>query len=280
MPNAVPYLILIFLSVVTLIYAFYYARTYITLVWFLALAGLIYVFEFVILVLFNSYVYYPKLIDNAYLDSMFGAFVSNFCAVPVAGITIITFRLRFVWFIVSALFFIGVEWLFLRLGIYEHHWWRLSYTFVLIIVFFWLSRYWASQTVLGSKLFRYLSMVLFSVSLCDSLGFAMSLAGTCAFHIGLFANPTRDDIFVRFLFIMATSLILASTIFITTSLRWITAALAVVTAIQITLYAAGIMRIYISLWLFYPIFMICHLMITWLLVKSKHAFHELNSVER
>jgi hypothetical protein len=275
MPNAVPYLILVFLSAVTLIYIFLRTRAYITLVWFLSLSGMIYVFEFVILVLFDSYAYYPKLIDTPYLDNMFGALVSNFCAVPVTGITIITLRLRFYWFIAFALFFTGVEWLFIRLGIYEHHWWRLSYTFVFITFFFWISRFWANKTVDGSKLVRYLSMVLFCVSMCDTISYMMLLAGATNFHIGWFANPERDDIVVRFLFIVGTGIIVASTIYWTNALRWIIAAIAVVTAIQIVLYTTGIMRIYISLWLFYPIFLGGHSLIALLLVKSKHALNGL-----
>ncbi|MBD3922536.1 hypothetical protein H8B09_27535 [Paenibacillus sp. PR3] len=275
MPNAVPYLILVFLSVVTMTYVFLRTRAYITLVWFLALSGLIFVFEFIVLVLFNSYTYYPELIDNPYLDSLFGALVSNFCAVPVVGITIVTFRLRFIWFIVFALFFTGVEWLFIRLGIYEHHWWRLSYTFVFMTLFFWLSRFWANQTVRGSKLFRYLSMLLFCVCLCNTVSFLMLLAGSNDFYIGWFANPTRDNVVVSFLFILGTGIILTSTIYWTTALRWIIAALAIVTAIQIVLYATGIIRIYISLWLFYPMFLVCHGLIAWLLVKSRYALNGL-----
>lgn len=271
MPNAVPYLILMLLSAMTLTYVLFRTKAYITLVWFLALAGLIYLFEFVILVLFESYTYYPNIIENAYYDSMFGALVSNFCAVPVVGITIITLRLRFLWFIGFALFFIGVEWLFLKLGIYEHHWWRLSYTFVFIIVFFWLSRFWANQTVQGSKLFRYLSMVLFCVSLCNTISFLMLLAGTNDFYIGWFSNPTRDSVLVSFLFTVGTGLVLTSAIYLTTSIRSIIAALVMVTAIQIVLYVAGITRIYISLWLFYPMFLAGHILIAWLLVKSRYA---------
>ncbi|GMK41864.1 hypothetical protein PCCS19_49230 [Paenibacillus sp. CCS19] len=271
MPNVVPYLILIVLSICALTIVFLRSKQFVTLVWFLAFAGLIYIFEFIILVLFQSYTYYPKLIDNAYWDSMFGAFVSNFCAVPVAGITVVTFRLRFRWFILLSLFFTGVEWFFITIDIYKHNWWRLPYTTVFLICFFWLSRVWANQTARGSRLIRYFSLLLFSLSLCDSLAFGMALAGISQYHIGWFANPTRDDILVRFIFILTTSIILSTTIYRTNAIRWIIIAIAATLALQIILLATGIMRIYISLWLFYPIFIACHCLIAWLLVKSNHA---------
>lgn len=271
MPNAVPYLILIFLSVCTLIYVLFRTKQFVTFVWFLSFAGMIYIFEFVILVLFNSYAYYPKVFKDAYLDCLFGALISNFFAVPVVAITIVTFRLRFRWIIAFALFFTAIEWLFLHLGIYKHHWWRLPYTTFNLIFLFWLARYWANRTVLGSRLLIYLSLLMFTLSMCDTLSFLLVLVGFNNFHIGYFSNPTRDDILVRFMFILVTSLILATTIYLTTTIRWIVTALLATIGIQIILYAMGIIRIYISLWLFYLIFIVCHLLVVWLLIKSKHA---------
>ncbi|MNP37294.1 hypothetical protein D3C76_1307360 [compost metagenome] len=97
---------------------------------FLTYVGMIYVFEYVILVCLHSYTYYPHILSDPYMDSMMGAFISNFLTVPTVGLIMVIYRLRFRWTVIFAMLMIGIEWLFLKLGIYKHEWWRLSYSFV------------------------------------------------------------------------------------------------------------------------------------------------------
>ncbi|WP_127529625.1 hypothetical protein [Paenibacillus kobensis] len=271
MPNYVPYIILSLLSVLTFLYVMLHARNYGTVVLFLTFVGMIYLFEFIVLVLLDCYVYYPGFVKDPYLDSMIGAFQSNFLAVPVAGIVIVTFRLRYRWGVLFSLFFSGIEWLFLKLGVYEHYWWRTPYTTVSLLFFFWLVRYWSNKIAQGSRLLRYISLLFFSLSVLDTLIFFLMLFGFRRFHLGIYSNPVKDDVFLTFIFVVINALILATVVYRTAAIRWIIAALAVMFALHITLVRTGVIQLYISPWIYYSIYIPCCLLIAWLLVVTKHS---------
>lgn len=99
--------------------------------------GIGYLIEIVIYIFLGSYQYYPKFIaHDPYYDSNTGAIASNALALPAAATFIAVFRLRWIWLIFFTSLFVGIEWLFLNLGIYTHNWWRLAYTALGLPVYF------------------------------------------------------------------------------------------------------------------------------------------------
>jgi hypothetical protein len=75
------------------------------------------------------YQYYPRIIkDNIIYDSHLGAMTSNAFSLPVAAVFIAAFQISWLGITLIICLFVGIEWLFLELHIYTHHWWRLGYT--------------------------------------------------------------------------------------------------------------------------------------------------------
>ena len=127
--NSLCYLGLSLLSIIFMIYICYKKGIRNSLLLFLAMVGLGYVIEAIIYNFLGSYIYYPKILrhDRIY-DSNIGAMASNALALPVSATFIAVFHKNWRWIIFFTGLFTGIEWLFLELHIYSHHWWKLGYT--------------------------------------------------------------------------------------------------------------------------------------------------------
>lgn len=142
MPNYIPYLFLTIISILILIYVIVHKRQFGLTVLFLSFSGMVYTAEFFVLILGNSYVYYPEVFHVPYYDNVLGAIVSNLFVIPVLGLVAAVYQLRLRWLIFFAVVLVGVEWLFESLNIYHSNWWRKEYTFIAVIFFFLLSKFW------------------------------------------------------------------------------------------------------------------------------------------
>lgn len=254
MINIVSFAVLALIALATLIFFIVRTKSYLIVFLFLTYVGMIYVFEYIILILFNSYTYYPRMLPDPYMDSMLGAFISNFLTVPTAGLAMVIYRLRFRWTIVFTYLMAVIEWLFMRLGIYEHHWWRLSYSFVAFIFFFWLVGFWARRVEKGNRLFQYVSLLMFSLSVLNTLAFLRMLVNIGIFQPGLFDNPSRDDVAFTVPYALLKAIFLANAVYWTRRLRWTFAAVAALLAIHYILIRTGILKLFISPWTYWPLY--------------------------
>ncbi|KRE38725.1 hypothetical protein [Paenibacillus sp. Soil522] len=135
--NSYWYLGLGIISLLLVVYVCIKNRSIRSLLLFFAMIGIGYLIEIVIYIFLGSYQYYPKFIaHDPYYDSNTGAIASNALALPAAATFIAVFRLRWIWLIFITGFFVGIEWIFLNLGIYTHNWWRLEYTALSLPVYF------------------------------------------------------------------------------------------------------------------------------------------------
>ncbi|WP_419954492.1 hypothetical protein ACN6MT_01255 [Neobacillus niacini] len=130
------------LSTLLLIYVYQKTKDPRSLLLFLTMVGLGYIIETVIYNFGHSYQYYPKLIKHdSFYDSNMGAIASNALALPAAATFIATFRKNWLWILYFVSFFAGIEWLFLKLEIYKHNWWKIGYTTLgLLLVYFPLAK--------------------------------------------------------------------------------------------------------------------------------------------
>ncbi|TYS18625.1 hypothetical protein FZC78_03625 [Rossellomorea vietnamensis] len=141
----------------------------ITLVLLFTNMGFAYLFDYLILNLFNAYTYKPHVMKNRSLDNIFGAILSQDVYVPVGATFITAFRGDWRWKISFSLYFYFIEKLFLKLGLYTVHWWRSYYTPIFLCLYFYLSdgayivlknkKKWALMTA------QYLSSAVVGVSL-------------------------------------------------------------------------------------------------------------------
>lgn len=169
-----------------------------------------YGFEYVILVLFNSYVYHPGILKNPYFDNIMGSIFSNAIYIPSAAQFIAAFRLKLIWVVLITGIFLGIEWLFLALGIYKHFWWSTLYTAIGLPTFFLISRQWY---ILIRKTYnsfvQILTLYFISISILANFFFILAaFLKTHYFSIGWFENHTRDHVAFDAFYLSLLSIIL------------------------------------------------------------------------
>jgi hypothetical protein len=130
--------------------------------------GMGYIIETIIYIFLRSYEYKPNFIQhNSFYDSTLGAFVSNAASLPVVATLISTFHLGWIWIVLFSGLFVGIEWLFLKLHIYSHNWWRLEYTGFGLLFYFRISKVfyrWIVQPSKGFKHYWILYLIIGSIS--------------------------------------------------------------------------------------------------------------------
>lgn len=101
--------------------------------------GMAFLFEYVVLNLFQAYTYKPKLLKKPYFDNILGAILSQALYIPVSSTFITIFRKDWKWKIGFSLYFYCIEKLFIWLKIYEIKWWKPVYKFVLLPTYYVIS---------------------------------------------------------------------------------------------------------------------------------------------
>ncbi|WP_027085767.1 hypothetical protein [Cohnella panacarvi] len=257
MPNFVPYFSLIVLSLAVLIWIFMQTKQFHTFVIYIAFAGMIYVFEIVIVVVFAAYEYKPQITSIRYLDNMIGASVSNTITVPTIATLISVFQLRFRWILLFALMFGFIETLFVHLGVYVHHWWRSCFTVGSLLLYFSLTKWWFRQFRSGSRPIQAVSFFVYTMALVLTFMFVFLLLGIRLLEPGIFKDVYRDDTFSLSVYGAVKALMITAAIFWLKNWRWLIAAAAVIIATQSILIQSDILRIFIPMRLYALIYFAC-----------------------
>ncbi|MCR2806900.1 hypothetical protein [Paenibacillus soyae] len=267
MPNFVPYLLLSLMAVCTMGYLVVRTRSYYPVVLFFAFSGMIYLFEYFILVLFRAYRYMPGVLENPAYDSMAGALVSNLLTIPSIAAALIILKLRKRWILFFALFLTGVEWLFLRLDIFEHYWWKLPFTTINIAFFLSLAVYWSKRLEKGGGFIRYLTILMLALSIIDTLAIALLFTGLRSFDFPLLGNASWNNMAVTLPYSLFKALLFTSAVYWTKRLYPLLLTLALVFLINVWLLRIGFMTLSVDEWLYYLIYfpgsLLCTLIVYW-----------------
>lgn len=268
MPNFVPYLILVAISMIALTVLLFHKRPAQPLILLFSFSGMIYVLEFIIFVWHNSYRYFPHIVGISYYDNVLGAVVSNLLSVPIAATYAAVFRLRWRWIICLAFAYGGIEWMFLQLGIYEHYWWKTMYTVIAFLLFFRFASQWPIWLSGRSRTIKFITLTMLTWSVVGTLVFLLALAGIRIFHIGLFEDPYHDDIFFSAIYGFFKAVVLAAGV--TASRQpWSRAvSLLVIFAGNIVLMQLGILKIMVPQWQYWLIYAPCCFIVLWLVSRS------------
>lgn len=207
--NSLCYLSLAFLSIILLIYVCYKKGIRKSLLLFLAMIGLGYMIEAVIYNFLGSYQYHPKLLkhDRIY-DSNMGAIASNALALPVTATYIASFQKSWLWIVSFIGIFAGIEWLFLKLDIFTHHWWRIEYTSI------GLPFYYLSAKFLHKKIAFPLNGILHTLILFLIVGpftgtfhiLPIMLFSSRYYDFGWWDHPSKDTTAFGAIFYLCASL--------------------------------------------------------------------------
>lgn len=220
--NSVWYLGLIAASIIVLVVALAAKRKSEVLLLFLVMAGLGYIIEYVIYILLDSYRYVPRILHNEYYDSNMGSLASNLGSLPSMATFVAAFRLRFFWIVLFTAMFVGIEWLFLHLGIYRQNWWRLSYTFAAFPIFFLTAKAWYPRILKPeSKLQIFAALLLILFALIATLQFVpIALAESRIYRVDWFGNVSRDTTAMSTLLAYVAGLAFGTAMYVRWKWKW------------------------------------------------------------
>ncbi|WP_164779678.1 hypothetical protein [Paenibacillus kobensis] len=176
--------------------------------------------EDAIFIFLNSYEYKPGILKQPYADNALGAYFSQSYYITSIALLIAAYHLRFRWNILFTAMFVGIEYLFLFLGIYKLNWWHPAYTAVGLVIYFAISKKWYNYLLHPSS-----RLVRFFTLFCINYGnYAVIAALPVIFEAyrlagGWFADPVRDTIAVIIVILLTRSSVIAVVCFC--SLHWI-----------------------------------------------------------
>jgi hypothetical protein len=112
------------------------------LVFFLFATSLPWLGEFIVLGLFDSYAYKPGVFESPWAENIVGHLILNSTLWPGTAVLVAGYRLGYGWIALLSAVFLLFEFLFLRAGLYEHHWWQYYMTAAAIFGFLAITKTW------------------------------------------------------------------------------------------------------------------------------------------
>lgn len=147
--------------------------------------GLAYLFEYIVFTFSKAYCYRPYFFKKEYIDNTLGAILSQAIYVPFTAAFITAFQWGWKVKWLFSFYFTIVETLFLRLGIYKHHWWKTIYTTFLLPVFFTISDWWYKQIMKGNPVVLTTSLCNMVLVTCTNVMYIMALLRKIRFGRGM-----------------------------------------------------------------------------------------------
>lgn len=125
------------------------------LVFFLFTTCVTWIGEFIVLGLFNSYAYKTGIYTSPWAQNILGHLILNSTFYPGTAILVAAYSLGFGWIFLITVFYLLIELLFLRLGIYEQHWWTYYMTAAVILIYQVFTKKWFKEiNKMQNRLFR------------------------------------------------------------------------------------------------------------------------------
>ena len=109
--------------------------------------------------------------------NIIGHLLLNTTMYPTAAVVILAYSLRKVWISVVVIIFVLIEFLFIRLGIYEQHWWRYYMLVITVVAFILISRYWFLKMNQKGGLTRGLRFYLIAIIIIHTYAPVLLLLG-------------------------------------------------------------------------------------------------------
>lgn len=91
--------------------------------------------EFIVLGLFNGYAYKTGIFTSPWAENILGHLILNSTLYPGTAILVAAYSLGYGWISLITVIYLLLEYLFLKLGIYEHHWWQYYMTAIAIFTY-------------------------------------------------------------------------------------------------------------------------------------------------
>ena len=163
-------------------------------------AGLSFFGEFVVLILFDAYNYYPRVFTESWPDNVFGSLISQAIIIPTVLMAIAAFQIR-TRGVLPIIFAIAlIEELFLWLGIYKHNWWKTWYTIALLLLGTFIMKWWRRKLTNSSKTIQFLTIYMVFNTFFHIISYFMSTVFKLSWYsIGWFESIYKDHIILNIL---------------------------------------------------------------------------------
>jgi hypothetical protein len=157
--------------------------------------GVAYSIESILLAFYGgAYSYHPKVSKDAFLDTVVGNHFSQF-SVCTTLVLLAIYNLPTLWnFIFAAIYYL-IELMFLKLGIYEHHWYETWITFLGFTLLAFLVKKWYCKLLNSPKFWTYYLTFYFAV--LSSYGLVRSSFVYVKFriiHYNVYSNVFKDNL--------------------------------------------------------------------------------------
>lgn len=177
----------------------------------LMITGIIHPFE-VVVMLTDGYRYIPGIVLDPQTDSTIGAFISDLFIVPALAVVINALSLSWPFILGITAAFTGIDWLYVKIGVYEHYWWKSIYTGSGLIILYAISRwFWhCLQEKKPSLLFRLLAIYLTYIPIPIIINFVLArLLNVFKFEIYLLSaleknHPVFNNVYLIFTGVVVT----------------------------------------------------------------------------
>ena len=163
------------------------------IVFYLFAAAITWVGEFTVLGLFNSYAYKTGLFADPWAENLLGHLLLNTTLYPAVAIVTVTYSLSYGGITIASALFVFTEYLFVKMGLYEHHWWSYYMTAITVVVYLLISKYWfyeMNQKPYG--LTRALTFFFVALLIIHTPAPILLLLGKQHYQIGFINNMFRN----------------------------------------------------------------------------------------
>lgn len=153
--NTIWYVLLGVTSIISIVLTLYKSNNRIFIIGFgLAVLGTTFHIEMALLTMFNAYRYFPKVFGDLFLDASLGNYFSQI-SITSTVVLVIAYRIPSAWNLVIAGIYYLIEEFFIKLGIYQHHWYKTWYTSLGVLLFIWVCKKWYYYLLNYPKTFIY-----------------------------------------------------------------------------------------------------------------------------
>ncbi|TWD99367.1 hypothetical protein FB550_1072 [Neobacillus bataviensis] len=223
MPNIYWYYGLIVIGAVITVYTVYKKRSIADLFsYFLFVTAWSWIGEAVILFLLNGYAYKPGLYSDPFAENILGHIIANSALWSSTAICVMYFQLSYRWIGLISIVFMLIEVVFLKVGVYNHHWWHTYMTGIVTFIFMAAMKKWYS--IVNRKRHKSPRIIIFwtiAWIILQTPTSILMLLGKQFFHVNWVENIYRDStLFSGFLYHVLMAVIVIFFIYIPKKGYW------------------------------------------------------------
>lgn len=164
------------------------------IMFYLFAASITYLGEFVALVVFYCYTYKTGVFIDDFASSLVGHLIINATFWPGTAIVIGAYSLGYGWILLVTLFYILAEYLFLKLGIYQHRWWNLYMSAGIVLLYHAIAKIWYGKIRQVSCNIQWYITFFFIATFISRLPITvLLLLGKQYYSLGWVENMYRDS---------------------------------------------------------------------------------------